>query len=170
MAQAARRNPKRPAEEALILTWLTAAAPEEVAEVSDSVLVASLPAAVVIHPVSCRLNLERCKCIHTTCARRARRVTARSGRCAGTRASRRRGRGGRRRRRRSSASRGRRVVMLKDAVLATSGVICYIIWCSSSQRTATHAADGFIGLLAGRAGHRVACRDATDVDSVAYCG
>lgn len=164
MAQAARRNPKRPAEEALILAWLTAAAPEEVAEVSDSVLVASLSAAVVIHPVSCRLNLERCKCIHTTCAGRARRATARSGRSAGTRASR------RRRRRRSSASRGRRVVMLKDAVLATSGVICYIIWCSSSQRTATHTADGFIGLLAGRAGHRVACRDATDVDGVAYCG
>ena len=89
MAQAARRNPKRPAEEAPILTWLTAAAPEEVSEAFESVLVASLSVAVAIHPVSHRLNLKRCKCIHTTgTRRRARRVIARSGGSAGTSASR----------------------------------------------------------------------------------
>ena len=164
MAQATRRNPKRPAEEALILTWLAAAAPEEVAEASESVLVASLSVAVVIYPINHRLNRERCKCIHTTGTGNARRVTARSSRSASTSAS------GRRRRRGSSASRGRRVVMLKDAVLTTSGVICYVAWCSSSQRTTTHAADGLISLLSGRAGDRVACRDAADIDGVTYCG
>lgn len=166
MAQATRRNPKRPAKEALTLTWLAAAAPEEVAEASESVLVASLSVAVVIYPINHRLNRERCKCIHTTGTGRARRVTARSSRSTSTSASGRR----RRRRRGSTASRGRRVVMLKDAILTTSGVICYVAWCSNSQRTTTHTADGLISLLSGRAGDCVACRDAAHIDGVTYCG
>lgn len=165
MAQATRRNPKRPAKEALTLTWLAAAAPEEVAEASESVLVASLSVAVVIYPINHRLNRERCKCIHTTGTGRARRVTARSSRSTSTSAS-----GRRRRRRGSTASRGRRVVMLKDAILTTSGVICYVAWCSNSQRTTTHTADDLISLLSGRAGDCVACRDAAHIDGVTYCG